>query len=134
MLGGMLQAFMFASEASREQRRTVDLKLKAMREARLRQAQGSSQHKRELEDDLGRVALLARSLAEVCIKKGVLTREELGQMLVEIDMADGIRDGKLDARAALPGQQKQADLQPLTPSPQPDQDHSSTSVANWSCR
>jgi hypothetical protein len=56
----------------------------------------------ELEDDLGRLALLVHALAEVCVRKGVLTREEITAMMAEVDMLDGVADGKLDPNALRP--------------------------------
>lgn len=51
-----------------------------------------------LEDDLGRVALLTRALIDAVLKKGVITQVDLAQMMAKEDMADGERDGKLDLR------------------------------------
>lgn len=51
-----------------------------------------------LEDDLGRVALLARALIDAVLKKGLITQVELAEMMAKQDMADGERDGKLDLR------------------------------------
>ncbi len=56
----------------------------------------------EFEDDLGRMALLCRALAEVCIRKGVLTHNDLAAMIGEMDMADGVQDGKLDPKKIRP--------------------------------
>lgn len=50
----------------------------------------------QLEDDLGRVALLTRALIDAVLKKGVLTQVDLAEMMSKADMADGVRDGKLD--------------------------------------
>lgn len=52
----------------------------------------------QLERDLGYTTLLARALAEACLKKGVLTQEELHAMVREVDVADG----RLDGRASPP--------------------------------
>ncbi|HTF87646.1 MAG TPA: hypothetical protein VK843_04495 [Planctomycetota bacterium] len=119
MLGGLLRACVLASNGTSEGMRAVDVKIKAMRVARQRLANSGSQRARALEDDLGRVALLARALAEVCIKKGLLTPAELGQMMTEVDMADGASDGKLDPEVAFPGEHKLANLAPHTPQPKP---------------
>ena len=72
-----------------------------------------------LEDGLARVALLARSLADLCIAKGILTREELAAQLAATDFADGARDQRLDPEVALPGEEKLADLAPIVPPPKP---------------
>ncbi|HVR85398.1 MAG TPA: hypothetical protein VMU54_13870 [Planctomycetota bacterium] len=50
----------------------------------------------QLEDDLGRVALLTRALMDAILKKGVLTQVELAEMMTKADLSDGTRDGKLD--------------------------------------
>lgn len=50
----------------------------------------------QLEDDLGRVALLTRALMDAILKKGVLTQVEIAEMMTKADMSDGTRDGKLD--------------------------------------
>jgi hypothetical protein len=50
----------------------------------------------QLEDDLGRVALLTRALMDAILKKGVLSQIELAEMMTKADMSDGTRDGKLD--------------------------------------
>jgi len=52
----------------------------------------------QLEDDLGRVALLTRALMDAILKKGVLTQLEVAEMMTKADMSDGERDGKLDLR------------------------------------
>lgn len=65
-----------------------------------------------LEADLGRVALLARALAELCLQKNVVSREELVQLLLTADLADGKADGKLQAKVVMPGESKAADPDP----------------------
>jgi len=50
----------------------------------------------QLEDDLGRVALLTRALMDAILKKGVLSQVELAEMMTKADMSDGNRDVKLD--------------------------------------
>ena len=53
----------------------------------------------QLEDDLGRVALLTRALMDAVLKKGLLTQVEVAEMMTKADMSDGERDGKLDLRS-----------------------------------
>jgi len=50
----------------------------------------------QLEDDLGRVALLTRALMDAILKKGILSQVEIAEMMTKADMSDGTRDGKLD--------------------------------------
>jgi hypothetical protein len=92
-----------------------------MRAARLASAKTAAQRAHELEDDLARVALLTRSLAELCLKTGLITRAELGAMLVEVDLADGASDGGLDPSVVMPGEQKHAELEPYAKRPAPVQ-------------
>lgn len=66
-----------------------------------------------LETQLGRVAMLARGLAELGLARGAFTREELERALLEADLADGATDGGLDPDVALPGEESTADLEPL---------------------
>ena len=70
-----------------------------------------------LEDQLARVAMLARGLADACLAKGVLTKQELAHFLLEADLADGVEDGGLDPDVALPGEDRPADLRPLDDEP-----------------
>lgn len=53
---------------------------------------------KELEEDLARVALLTKALADVCVAKGLLTRDEIAAMIAKADLADGVADGKLDPK------------------------------------
>jgi hypothetical protein len=56
----------------------------------------------QLERDLARLALLARSLAEACVEQGVLPRELLKRKIAECDLYDGVEDGALDPSLAHP--------------------------------
>ena len=60
----------------------------------------------QLEDDLARAVLLIHTLAEACIKKGLLTRDEIAEAAREVDLLDGTADGKLDPSAVRPKQQR----------------------------
>ena len=60
---------------------------------------GIRQRFTDTEDDVGRLALLVHALAEACVRKGVLTREEIAAMVAEVDLLDGAKDGKLDPAA-----------------------------------
>lgn len=70
----------------------------------------TQQRLEELESGLGRVALLARALAELCLEKRVLTLAELERVLEQVDLADGVRDGRLEPDVALPGEHRIAPL------------------------
>jgi hypothetical protein len=54
---------------------------------------------KQLEEDLGRVALLTRALMDACVGKGVLSQVELAQTMRKLDASDGTEDGRLDLRS-----------------------------------
>ena len=54
---------------------------------------------KQLEADLGRVALLTQALMDAILKKGVLSQIEIAEMMTQVDMSDGVRDGRLDLRS-----------------------------------
>lgn len=56
----------------------------------------------ELEDDLARATLLIYVLCEACVQKGVITREEFETAVAEIDLFDGVADGRLDPAVVRP--------------------------------
>lgn len=49
---------------------------------------------RDLEDRLARQALVLQTLVATCIQKGVFTGPEFNDLMIEIDSADGVRDGR----------------------------------------
>jgi hypothetical protein len=59
-----------------------------------------SKYVEDLEEDVGRLSLLLRVLLDACIKKGVVTHDEFSRMIGEIDMLDGVQDGRLDPKKA----------------------------------
>lgn len=59
-------------------------------------ADGLEARVKQLEDDLGRVALITRALMDAVVKKGVLSQVELAEAMSRADTADGTRDGRLD--------------------------------------
>ena len=71
----------------------------------------------QLDASIGRIALLARATAELCMAKGIFTEAELRQRLTEVDMADGAEDGRLDPDVVMPGETKLADLKPIVDKP-----------------
>jgi hypothetical protein len=56
----------------------------------------------QLSNDLGRALLLLHSLVETCVRKEVLTRDEIREAAREIDLADGVLDGKVDPSTLRP--------------------------------
>jgi hypothetical protein len=59
----------------------------------------------QLSNDLGRALLLLHSLVETCVRKGVLTRDEIREVAREIDLADGVADGKVDPARLRPARE-----------------------------
>jgi len=49
----------------------------------------------ELENDLGQAGLIIESLLQLLEEKSVLKRDEVAKRAIEVDLADGVRDGKL---------------------------------------
>ncbi|MCA8939977.1 MAG: hypothetical protein KDB07_09220 [Planctomycetes bacterium] len=47
-----------------------------------------------LQDRMDRQALVIQALLAICVQKQVFTAQEFREMLLEIDMQDGVRDGK----------------------------------------
>ncbi len=39
------------------------------------------------------------ALTEICLRKGVISEDELAKVMRDIDLSDGVADGKLDASA-----------------------------------
>jgi hypothetical protein len=56
----------------------------------------------QLEDDLARAVLIIHTLVEACVRKGVFTREEIARVAAEVDLWDGIADGRLDPATVRP--------------------------------
>ena len=46
----------------------------------------------DLRADLERTSLLVKALADLCVERGVLTREQLHDKLLVLGLADGARD------------------------------------------
>jgi hypothetical protein len=68
------------------------------RQARLETASlrtgGSGVDTARLENALGELALATKTMQRLLVAKGVCTREELVQMMGEIDLEDGAADGR----------------------------------------
>lgn len=60
-----------------------------------------------LKDDLGRAYLMISALTELCLRKDLISEDELSQVMRDIDLTDGVEDGKLATQAE--------DEQPKTP-------------------
>lgn len=73
------------------------------RERRWESARGNvlEQRVEELERDLGQAGLIIESLLQVLEEKGMLKREEIGLRAMEVDAADGAKDGRASPQAKL---------------------------------
>ncbi len=49
---------------------------------------------REMDDELARHALVLQTLLRICERKGLFKDPEFIQLLEQVDMEDGVRDGK----------------------------------------
>lgn len=47
---------------------------------------------------IDRLELLCKALTELVVSKGIATREELSVVTQQLDLADGVEDGKISAR------------------------------------
>jgi hypothetical protein len=112
--GGLDWLDMLSSTASQRQ---LEKGLAAASRDRIRDKAYLAARIERLERDLGRVALVARTLADLCIAKGVFNGDEFEAHFREADLADGIGDDRLDASVAKPGERKLAELKPLADKP-----------------
>jgi hypothetical protein len=74
-----------------------------------------SERIRELEDELGRVRLLAFALTDLCVDTGLVTQDELKARLEKLDLSDGVADGKLASGRPLPGAPPEPPPAPAAP-------------------
>ena len=96
-----LHDFFTAHELNELERRT-----RSERAFQHRQRLSALKRAEAAEDELARVALLARSLAELCLAKGLITAEELRQRMLTVDAVDGKRDARLAPGLVEPGSTK----------------------------
>ena len=94
--------FLISKYFSTRHSEMLDSKQKRFRAGSLGSRIHTEDRVNQLEDDLGRALLLLQALAETCIVKGVLTREELATMAEQVDLSDGVADGKLDLQTIRP--------------------------------
>lgn len=85
-----------------ESSRLMDLKVEGILKRARQRRQTTEARVMELEDDLARTLLLVQSLAEVCIAKGLLSRDDIAEMARQVDLSDGVEDGKLDPQTIRP--------------------------------
>lgn len=53
-----------------------------------------------LKEDLGRAYLMISALTELSLRKGLISDDELSQVMRDIDLSDGVEDGKLASQAS----------------------------------
>ena len=82
-------------------RRLADATSQANMRSRLSQSRANQQHlpsnKRiqELESEIAQLTLVVEALIETLVKNGDTTREDLAARIAEIDLKDGVEDGKI---------------------------------------
>ena len=59
----------------------------------------------ELEQDLAETSLLVRTLADLCVEKGVLAAGEMVAKAEQLDALDGVIDGRMGKPADDGGEQ-----------------------------
>ncbi|MCA9136382.1 MAG: hypothetical protein KDB00_06480 [Planctomycetales bacterium] len=67
----------------------------ASRRSELRKIESQDQRIEQLEDQVGELTLLCRSLLTVLRQSGAVTPEKLQEVMDEIDAQDGVMDGKV---------------------------------------
>jgi hypothetical protein len=92
----------------------IDERMRSMRSSSARSAGDARERVEELEDDLGRLTLLVHALAEACVRKGVLSRDEIAAVADDIDLLDGCADGKL-APSSLRDPDSRRESRPQSP-------------------
>lgn len=108
---------LFASTLDQRSVHKLRLLLEADRVDRANRMRKAQARVLQLEEDLARVALLSRTLAELCLAKGVITKQELAEQLVATDIVDGALDFGLDPSLTLPGEERLRDDLPRQKKP-----------------
>jgi len=100
---------LFSSTLDQRSVHKLRLLLEADRVERANRMRKAQARVLQLEEDLARVALLSRTLAELCLSKGVISKQELAEQLVATDIVDGALDFGLDPSLTLPGEERLRD-------------------------
>jgi hypothetical protein len=87
--------FFFHDYFTAQELNKLDRRLKQQRQLRSASSRELRDRVETLEDENARLALMLQALTECCVRKGVVTREELQRMVSEVDLWDGKQDGKL---------------------------------------
>jgi len=97
--------------------RELRARLEAVRIERTNKMRKAQARVLQLEEDVARIALLSRALAELCLRKGTFTKRELAEQLVATDIVDGALDFGLDPALALPGEERLLEKKRRKPAP-----------------
>jgi len=97
--------------------RELRARLEAVRVERTNRMRKAQARVLQLEEDVARVALLARALAELCLKQGTFTKRQLAEQLVATDVVDGALDFGLDPALTLPGEERVLEKRRRKPAP-----------------
>lgn len=73
----------------------IDQQLRSLRRQESQVRADASTEIDDLASDLGKAMLLVHSLIELCVRKGVMTRAEIAAVINELDLRDGVADGRL---------------------------------------
>ena len=82
-----------------QQRETIDQRLERYRREAQQINLDRLDQQDELEEGVARALLLLHALTESCLRRGVFTHDELAAVIDEVDLLDGVADGKLDPSA-----------------------------------
>jgi hypothetical protein len=93
---------------------SLNRKLRNAQSTRVQEEARLGEEVDQLSNDLGRALLLLHSLVETCVRKGVLTRDEIRDVAREVDLADGAADGKVDPASLRPPEEQQSHRPPTT--------------------
>lgn len=93
----LIHDFWTAREFNRrdEERRRTNRASRMRARARTRDIDDNRARIGELEQDLAEATLLLRTLADLCVQKGVLTADEVAAKAEELDALDGTIDGRI---------------------------------------
>lgn len=91
-----LTRYLFHDYWTAEALNSLDERFRRAHRSASRGRAGMQERISELEDEVARLTLVAHSLVAACVKKGVLTHEEIAATAHALDAADGKIDGKVD--------------------------------------
>ena len=103
------ERYLFLDMFTASELNALDEKLTAQHVAERDKQRSAKARIEALEADLERVALLARALADLCLSKGLLTKDELLRQLLEADLPPMLSG---NSTWVMPGEFKPADPDP----------------------